>query len=86
MFYCKTPAAAVAFVTALVWQARFASSSVILCSIRKCAVLMACGCPVIVTIRFLVPGANIPFFDICILAPDICWISIRLRPPGPTTK
>ena len=44
---------------------------------------MACGCPVIVTIRFRVPGAKMPFFEICILAPDICWISIKLRPPGP---
>lgn len=71
-----------AFVT-FVWHARFVSSSLILCSIRKCAVLMACGAPLIVTIRFLVPGANVPFFEIWILAPEMCWISMRLRPPGP---
>lgn len=84
-FYCNTPAAAAAVVAfaIFVWHARFVSSSLILCSIRKCAVFIACGAPVIVTIRFRVPGANVPFFDIWILAPDICWISTRLLPPGP---
>lgn len=83
-FYCNTPAAAfvVAFVT-FVWHARFVSSSLILCSIKKWAVLIACGAPLIVTIRFLVPGAKVPFFEIWILAPEMCWISMRLRPPGP---
>jgi hypothetical protein len=67
----------------LFWHARFVSSSVILCSIRKCATWMALAGPVIVTIRLRVPGANIPFFEICILAPEIFCISTKLVPPGP---
>jgi hypothetical protein len=44
---------------------------------------MALAGPVIVTIRLRVPGANIPFFEICILAPEIFCISTKLVPPGP---
>lgn len=55
------------------------------CSIRYWAVPMAFWDPLIVTIRFLVPGANVPFLLIWMLAPDKCCISIKLRPPGPET-
>lgn len=71
------------FPIAVVCRARLPSSSVIRCSIRYCAVFICPGVPVIVTIRFRVPGAKIPFFDICILAPLKCCISINDRPPGP---
>ncbi|PRD25143.1 UNVERIFIED_CONTAM: hypothetical protein NCL1_41766 [Trichonephila clavipes] len=33
--------------------------------------------------RFLVPGAKIPFFEIWMLAPLNRWISTRAFPPGP---
>lgn len=64
-------------------RALFVSSSVIFCSIKYCALAIAFGWPVIVTIRFLVPGANMPFFEICTFAPETCWISTKLRPFGP---
>lgn len=65
------------------WRALFVSSSVIFCSIRNWASVRLFGCPDILTIRFLVPGAKIPLLEICMFAPDRCWISVRLRPPGP---
>lgn len=63
--------------------ARFTSSSEMRCSIRYCAVPMAFGVPVMVTMRLRVPGAKMPFFDIWMLAPLRCWISISDLPPGP---
>lgn len=67
----------------ILWRARFVSSSFIFCSIRNWARLRLFGCPDILTIRFLVPGAKIPLLEIWMFAPDRCWISVRLRPPGP---
>ena len=49
------------------------------------AVLIALGGPWMVTIRFLVPGENVPFLDIWILAQLNCWISTILLPDGPIT-
>uniref|UniRef100_A0A2M4C621 Putative secreted protein n=1 Tax=Anopheles marajoara TaxID=58244 RepID=A0A2M4C621_9DIPT len=89
--YCVTAAAteaadvllaAAALAAAAVWQARFVSSWVMRSSIRYCATLIAFGWPVMVTIRLRVPGAKMPFFEIWIFAPDICWISTKLRPAG----
>lgn len=65
------------------WRALFVSSSFIFCSIRNWASVRLFGCPDILTIRFLVPGANMPLLEIWMFAPDRCWISVRLRPPGP---
>lgn len=70
-------------VVVLLCLARFVSSSFIFCSIRNWASVRLFGCPDILTIRFLVPGAKIPLLEICMFAPDRCWISVRLRPPGP---
>lgn len=72
-------------VAIFVCRARFVSSSWIFCSIRKCANAMAFGWPVMVTMRFRVPGENSPFFEILMLAPECCWISTRLRPLGPVS-
>uniref|UniRef100_A0A2M4D6H7 Uncharacterized protein n=1 Tax=Anopheles darlingi TaxID=43151 RepID=A0A2M4D6H7_ANODA len=89
--YCVTAAAteaadvllaAAALAAAAVWQARFVSSWVMRSSIRYCATLIAFGCPVMVTIRLRVPGAKMPFFEIWMFAPDMCWISTKLRPAG----
>lgn len=92
--YCVTVAAteaadvllaAAALAAAAVWQARFVSSWVMRSSIRYCATLIAFGWPVMVTIRLRVPGAKMPFFDIWMFAPDMCWISTKLRPAGPVS-
>lgn len=48
----------------VLFLALFISSSWIRCSMRYVAVFMACGLPVIVTMRLRVPGAKMPFFDI----------------------
>lgn len=64
-------------------RALFSSSWLILSSIKNCACVMELGLPVMVTMRFRVPGAKMPFFDIWMFAPLICWISTRERPPGP---
>lgn len=70
-------------VAMLVWRARFVSSSWIFCSIIRCAIVMACDWPVMVTMRFRVPGENSPFLEMLMLAPERCWMSTRLRPLGP---
>lgn len=64
-------------------RALFISSSLMRCSMRYWAVVMECGLPVMVTMRLRVPGAKMPFFEIWMLAPLICWISTRDLPPGP---
>lgn len=64
-------------------RALFISSWLILSSIKNCACVIELGLPVMVTIRLRVPGAKMPFFDIWMLAPLICWISTKERPPGP---
>lgn len=76
--YCVTVATEAADVLlvaaafAAVWQARFVSSWLMRSSIRYCATLIAFCCPVMVTIRLRVPGAKMPFFEICMFAPDMC--------------
>ena len=49
------------------------------------AVDIALAGPCIVTIRLRVPGENVPFLDIWILAQLNCWISTILFPEGPIT-
>jgi len=84
LFYIPIPNLGVLFEFP-VFNWRLASSSCTLCSIKNCAVLRHfCG-PVIVTIRFLVPGLYVPFFEIWIFAPLNCWISTIERPAGPRT-
>lgn len=56
----------------MLWRALFVSSSVIFCSIRNWASVRLFGCPDILTMRFLVPGAKIPLLEICMFAPDRC--------------